>query len=50
MKNYLNLLEFLDKRKLVQAKVKAYLIVDKSEYAENVNKIKQGASDQKLKQ
>ena len=29
--------------------MKAYLIVDKKEYAENVDKIKEGATDQALK-
>lgn len=49
MKNYLNLLEFLNNRRLVQAKVTAILVVDKREIAENVEKIKEGAADMKLK-
>ena len=33
MKNYINLLEFLNKKRLSQARIKAYLVVDKTEYA-----------------
>lgn len=49
MQNYLNLLKYLNKRKIVQAKVKAYLVVDKEEYAENVDKIREQAKEDALK-
>lgn len=49
MANYINLLDFLNKRKVVQARISAHLIVDKKEVAENVQKIKEEAKDKKLK-
>ena len=49
MKNYIGLLEYLAKKKLVSARIKSYLVVDKLEYVQNVDKIREGASDIKLK-
>ena len=49
MKNYLSLLENLNNRKIVSAKIVPYLVVDKEEYAENIDKIKDGATNKKLK-
>ena len=49
MKNYLLLIENLNKRKLVSAKIAPYLVVDKMEYAENIDQIKEGASNKKFK-
>lgn len=40
MKNYLSLLEFINRKKFLQAKVQAILIVEKEEHLANVNKIK----------
>lgn len=49
MVNYLNLLKFLIERKIVQAKVVSYLVVDRRDVAENVEKIKEEATDAQLK-
>jgi hypothetical protein len=49
MKNYLSLLEDLNNRKIIQAKIVPYLVVDKEEYAQNIDKIKDGAKNKKLK-
>ena len=39
MQNYNNLNDFLLKRKLAQAKISTYLVVDKAEYAEKSSEI-----------
>ena len=49
MKNYLNFLEFLALRKFIQAEVEAFLVVDKKDYMQNIEKIKQESTDQSLK-
>eukprot|EP00347_Sterkiella_histriomuscorum_P008809 403343668 len=49
MKNYLTFLEYLQKKKFIQANIDAYLIVDKKEYLMNIEKIKNESKDEKLK-
>lgn len=48
MKNYTNLLEFLNKRRLASAKIKTYLVVNKEEIAEGVDEIRENASKDNL--
>lgn len=48
MKNYTNLLEFLNNKRLVSAKIKTYLIVNKEEIAEGVDEIRNNASKDNL--
>ena len=40
MKNYLLFIEYLHKKKFIQAKVNTILVVDKPEYLTNIEKIK----------
>ena len=49
MQNFLNLLEYLNKKRLTNARVNCFLIVDRPEYVENVQKIKDAASNKKLR-
>ena len=49
MKNYLQFLEYLQKKKFIQANIDAYLIVDKKEYLVNIEKIKNESKDERLK-
>ena len=48
MKNYTNLLEFLNKKRLVSAKIKTYLVVKKEEIAQGVDEIRNSASQNNL--
>jgi hypothetical protein len=50
MKNYLLFLEYLYKKKFIQAKVQTILVVDKPEYMTNILKIRAESKDEKLKQ
>lgn len=49
MKNYLSLLAYVNKKRLSQANLQSFLVVDRPEYAENVDKIREGATDDRLK-
>ena len=49
MKNYLLFIEYLHKKKFIQAKVSTILVVDKQEYMENIEKIKKESKDEKMK-
>ena len=49
MKNYLLFIEFLHKKKFIQAKVNPLLVVDKLEYMTNIEKIRAESKDQKMK-
>ena len=49
MKNYLLFIEYLHKRKFIQAKVNPVLLVDKPEYMVNIEKIKTESRDEKMK-
>ena len=49
MVNYTNLLSNLEKRRLSVAKIVPFLVVDKPDIAENVDKIRQECSDPMLK-
>lgn len=40
MKNYLDFLEYLQEKKFIQAEIDAYLVVDKKEFLQNIEKIK----------
>jgi len=50
MKNYLLFLEYLHKKKFIQAKVQTILVVDKPEYMTNILKIRAESKDERLKQ
>ena len=50
MKNYLLFIEFLHKKKFIQARVNPVLVVDKLEYMNNIEKIKNESKDEKMKQ
>ena len=49
MKNYLLFVEYLHKKKFIQAKVNPMLIVDKPEYMTNIEKIKAESKDDRMK-
>ena len=49
MKNYLLFIEFLHKKKFIQAKVNTVLVVDKPEYMTNIEIIKKESKDEKMK-
>lgn len=49
MKNYLLFIEYLHKKKFIQAKVNTILVVDKPEYMSNIEKIKAESKDEKMK-
>ncbi len=49
MKNYLLFVEYLHKKKFIQAKVNPMLIVDKPEYITNIEKIKAESKDERMK-
>jgi hypothetical protein len=49
MKNYLLFVEYLHKKKFIQAKVETVLIVDKPEYLVNIEKIKAESKDDRMK-
>jgi len=49
MKNYLMFIEYLHKKKFIQAKVSPTLIVDKAEYLANIEKIKAESKDERTK-
>jgi hypothetical protein len=49
MKNYLKFLEYLQVKKFIQANVQCFLLVDKKEYMDNIEKIKSESKDDKIK-
>jgi hypothetical protein len=49
MKNYLLFVEYLHKKKFIQAKVSPVLIVDKPQYLDNIEKIRSESKDEKMK-
>ena len=49
MKNYLLFIEYLHKKKFIQAKVNTILVVDKPEYITNIEKIKGESKDERMK-
>ena len=49
MKNYLLFIEYLHKKKFIQAKVNTILVVDKPEYLTNIEKIKGESKDERMK-
>lgn len=49
MKNYLLFIEYLHKKKFIQAEVSAIIVVDKQEYMENIDKIRKESKDEKMK-
>lgn len=49
MKNYLLFIEHLHKRKFIQAKVCPVLVVDKPQYMQNIEKIRNESKDEKMK-
>ena len=52
MKNYVGLLEYIQNKGRVlsnQQRLKSYLVVDQREYAENVEEIRENASDPKMR-
>lgn len=49
MKNYLLFIEYLHKKKFIQASVSPILIVDKQEYMTNIEKIRNESKDERMK-
>lgn len=49
MKNYLLFLEYLHKKKFIQARVVPILLVDKPEYMSNIEKIRAESKDERMK-
>ena len=49
MVNYINLIKFIEARKLATVRIAPYLLVDKQDQAENVSKIRDQSQDQKLR-
>ncbi len=49
MKNYLLFIEYLHKKKFIQARVVPLLLVDKPEYMSNIEKIRAESKDERMK-
>ncbi len=49
MKNYLLFIEYLHKKKFIQARVIPILVVDKPEYMSNIEKIRAESKEERMK-